>query len=389
MSKLKAVVGIDIRVLGNESRSGVEEYTENLLSYLLPLDKDIKFKLFFSSFKGKLKDYDWLRLNNVELHQFKIPNRILFFLSSIFNYPKVDKLIGGADIFFSPHFFITSLSDRCKRVTTFHDLSYIHYPEFLSWRRKFWHNFQMKPLWQSKFSDRIIAVSESTKNDLVNIYGNDPAKIDIIYSGISENIKRPSDQDLNKFKKDKGLPDKYILFLGKIEPRKNIIGLIKAFNIIKGRGEAYGDLNLVIIGSNGWLYHNIYKEINKSKFKNNIFLINKISDDDRKFYYSLAKIFVYPSFFEGFGFPPLEAMACGTPVITSANSSLPEVVVDNALLVKPENIDDIASSIINILTDSNLKNRLVNSSLEKINRFSWGETAQKTLVSIQGSIDKI
>ena len=107
------IVGIDIRVLGSEVKSGIEEYTENLLTHLLPLDKSIKFKLFFSSFKGEIKKYDWLSLKNVELYKFKIPNRFLFLSSGLVNSPKIDKMMGGVDVFFSPHFFLTSLSSAC------------------------------------------------------------------------------------------------------------------------------------------------------------------------------------------------------------------------------------------------------------------------------------
>ncbi len=376
------IIGIDIRVLGSEVRSGIEEYTENLLTHLLPLDKSIKFKLFFSSFKGEIKKYDWLSLKNVELYKFKIPNRFLFLSSGLVNSPKIDKLMGGVDIFFSPHFFLTSLSSACKRITTFHDLSYIHYPELFLLRQRVWHNFEMNPSWQSRFSDKIISVSESTKNDLVKIYGIDPAKIEVIYSGISQDMKRPPLDELNKFKIKHNLPDKFILFLGKLEPRKNIPGLMRAFKIIKDK-ISLPDLKLVIIGSRGWLYDDIFKEIQNSPHKGDILLKSFIPDQERKFYYSLAQVFVYPSLFEGFGFPPLEAMACGTPVIVSNSSSLPEIVGNAGLLTKPNNIDEIADLIGLILTDRKLKDQIVSLGYDRSTFFNWDKTAEKTLVVLQ------
>ena len=311
------VIGIDIRLLGNGTKSGIEEYTENLLAHLIPLDLNIKFKLFFSSFSGELPDYDWLKHPNVELYKYRYPNKLLFFASSFLNTPKLDELMGGVDVFFSPHFFITALSPACKRVVTFHDLSYIHFPEFFSWRKNIWHNFEMKPIWQSRFSDKIIAVSESTKNDLVKLYNVDPAKVQVIYSGISQDIKRPSDESLKEFKIKNNLPDEFILFLGKFEPRKNIKSVIGAFNILK-RSSNFNNLKLVLVGSRGWLYKNIFDAIEKSDYKNSIIIKDQIDDAKRSYYYSLASVFVYPSFFEGFGFPPLEAMKCGTPVIIRA-----------------------------------------------------------------------
>lgn len=379
------IIGIDIRVLGSKIKSGIEEYTENLLAHLLPLDENIKFKLFYSSFSGDIKKYDWMSFKNVELYKFKIPNRFLFLSSELFNSPKIDKLMGGVDIFFSPHFFLTSLSSVCKRVTTFHDLSYIHYPELFLLRQRIWHNFEMNPSWQSRFSDKIISVSQSTKNDLVKIYGIDPAKIEVVYSGISQDIKRPSEEELSKFRIKHNLPDKFILFLGKLEPRKNIPSLIKAFNIIKDKRN-FPDLKLVIIGSRGWLYDDIFKEVQNSHYRDDIVLKSFIPDQERKFYYGLAEVFVYPSLFEGFGFPPLEAMACGTPVIVSDSSSLSEIVGSGGLLVKPNNINEIANLVSLILIDRKLKNHLVSVGYNRSTLFDWNKTAEKTLNCLLSSV---
>jgi len=375
------IIGIDIRVLGNRTKSGVEEYTENLLSHLLSLDRNIKFKLFFSSSRLSLGDYPWLHLPNVELHNFKISNKLLFTSTHFLNRPYLDRLIGGADVFFSPHFLLTSLSAGCKRVTTFHDLSFISFPEFFSWRRNFWHQMEMRPRWQSQFSDRIIAVSESTKNDLVKIYNVDPVKIDVVYSGLSTEIKRPGDDLLSQFRSEHNIPENFILSLGKLEPRKNVGSLIEAFNILK-RKSGFSNLHLVIVGSRGWLYEDIFKKINSSPFRNQIILKDHIKDEERRFYYSLASVFVYPSFFEGFGFPPLEAMACGTATITAHSSSLPEVMGGASIMINPNNINELASSIYAILLDNNLKTKILNKGLKQASRFNWSKTAEETLVCL-------
>ena len=327
---------------------------------------------------NKLPEYDWLKYPNVELFRYRFPNKLLFFSSSFLNTPKLDQLMGGVDVFFSPHFFITALSSACKRVVTFHDLSYIHFPEFFSWRKNIWHNFEMRPIWQSHFSDKIIAVSESTKNDLVNLYHVDPAKVQVIYSGISSDIARPSDENLKEFKIKNKLPDVFILFLGKFEPRKNINGIIKAFNILK-RNSNFNNLNLVLVGSRGWLYKNIFEDIKKSEYKNSIIIKEQVADDERSFYYSLASVFVYPSFFEGFGFPPLEAMKCGVPVITSRNSSIPETVGNSSILVSGHNIDELASAIEAVLGNKAFKEDLIRTGLKRSSLFDWHKTAERTL----------
>lgn len=372
------IIGIDVRVLGSGTKSGVEEYTESLLAHMLPLDKNIKFKLFHSSLRNDLKKYDWMNLPNVEVFSFRLPNKILFSLSRLFNWPRIDKLIGGADVFFSPHFLLASLSPDCKRVTTFHDLSYVRFKEFFSWRRNIWHKFQIRPSGWSNLSDKIIAVSQSTKKDLIERYDFSSNRIRVIYSGPSKSIFRPQESELDLFRKENNLPNDFILFMGKLEPRKNISGLIRSFNLLKGLCE-FKNLNLVVVGSPGWLYKNIYREAKNSPYKNNIIFKNYIKDEERKFYYSLASVFVYPSFFEGFGFPPLEAMACGTPVVTSVNSSLPEVVGDGGVLVDPHNAVDISEAIKSILSDSGLKERLVKKGLKRVNNFTWEKCARETL----------
>jgi len=375
------IIGIDIRVLGSPVKSGIEEYTENLLAHLTAIDSGIKFKLFFSSLTGNLPEYEWLGYKNVEFYKYKFPNKLLFASSGLFRLPKIDRLIGGADVFFSPHFFLAPVSEKCRQVTTFHDLSFVHFPEFFSLRKNIWHNLEMRPLRQSHFADRIIAVSASTKNDLVKLYDVDPAKVEVIHSGISENVRRPSNYDLSQFKIDNNVPDSFMLYVGKLEPRKNIVAIVKAFNILKNQKE-YAKLCLVLVGSKGWLFDDIFDEIKKSPYRQNIIIRDHVKDSDRKFYYSLASVFVYPSFFEGFGFPPLEAMACGTPVICSNNSALSEIAGAGAITVDAENVGDIARSISNVLTDKKLKTRLYQSGTTNTFNYSWRVTAEKTLACL-------
>jgi glycosyltransferase involved in cell wall biosynthesis len=388
------VIGIDVRILGNPIKSGIEEYAENLIPRLIIEGREIQFKLFYSSRRNSLPDYDWLNAPNVKLYDFNYPNNLLFTSSRFLNRPFIDKMVSGADVFFFPHFFISSLSPSCKRVTTFHDLSYIHFPEHLTLRKKIWHNFQMIPKWQAKFSDKIIAVSESTKNDLVNFYKVDPARIEVIYSGIgtsqvpplTSNVPWPFDviNDVVNFKREKNFPDRFILFLGKLEPRKNVISIVKAFNNLNSNPK-YKDIGLVIAGAKGWLCQDIFREagltsqVNTTCDVGNIIFTNQINDEERHLYYRAASIFVYPSFFEGFGFPPLEAMSCGTPVITSRNSSLPEVVGDSAIMVDPYDVRELELWITKLLDDKNLSDLMAKKGAEQSFKFNWLNTAIKTL----------
>jgi len=391
------IIGIDIRMLARGTRTGIEEYTTNLLANMLSLDKNIKFKLFYNGYQKIKLDYDWLKFPNVELRQYRIPNRFLDASLYFFDYPKIDKLLKEVDVFFSPHIFLSSVSKKCKSVMTFHDLSFEKYPEFYSASKNYWH-FSMNPKKQARKADKIIAVSESTKNDLVGLYNINPEKIKVIYSGVNlvSSIQYPI-SSISKIKKKYNLPEKYILYLGTLEPRKNIIGLIKAFEIFKKnpprplcqRGSTsplsqkgvrgISGIQLVIAGSKGWLYRDIFKTVKNSSVKNDIIFTGFIDDEDKSILYSQAELFVYPSFYEGFGFPPLEAMACGTPVITSNFSSLPEAVGDAALTINPYNLDELCRAMEMVLNDDKLKDTLIKRGFEQTKKFSWQKCARESL----------
>ncbi len=394
-------IGIDIRVLAKGTKTGIEEYTSNLLSFLLPLDKQIKYKLFYNAFNKVKLDYPWLEFDNVELREFKFPNRFLDFLTLSLKRPTVDKFLGPIDIFFSPHFLPASVLKKSKRVITIHDLSFKHHSQFFSFSRKLWH-FLTFPEKQVKKADRIITDSFSTKEDLVKIYGIEPERIDVIYLGIGPEFK-PKIKNGPKLKevKDKyALPDNFVLYFGTIEPRKNLILLIKAFENLKEKflkpdletswaglegyatgqkKEIFNDLKLVIAGARGWLYKDILEQVKKSKFKKDIVFTGIINNKDKPYLYNLADVFVYPSFFEGFGFPPLEAMACGAPTIVSNTSSLPEVVGDGAIMIDPYNADELAFAMRRILEDENLRNNLVTKGLKQSKKFNWDKTAKQVL----------
>lgn len=371
------VIGIDIRVLSRGTRSGIEEYALNLLSHLLPMDKTIEYKLFYNAYRKVDIDHEWAKLPNVRIINHSIPNRFFDLSSRFFSAPKVDKLLGGVDVFWSPHIFLAALSNACPAVVTFHDLSFERYGEFYSWQKHYWH-FSMNPRLQARKAKKIIAVSESTKQDLVELYEIPAAKIKVIYSGINS----VSDKGFgsSQIKEKYHLPEKYILYLGTIEPRKNIIGLIKAFELFKKKyGLLIADYKLVIAGAKGWLYQDVFKAAEKSSFKNDIIFTGFIDNEDKNEVYRLSSLYVYPSFFEGFGFPPLEAMAQGVPVITSNTSSEPEAVATAALVIDPYNIDEMAWAMNELLINKDLRVKMIGRGYEQIKRFSWQRCARETL----------
>ena len=369
------VIGIDIRVLARGTRTGVEEYTLNLLKYLLKEDNSNQYKLFYNAYQKKQLNFDWLKLPQVELCDFKIPNRLFFLSARYFNKPKIDSLLNGLDLYFNPHFFVAPLNKDCLRVMTFHDLSFERWPEFFSYRKKLWQKLLMNPKKEAQKADRIIAISDSTRRDLIDLYNIEPNKIDVVYSGIDQRFQ-PLSGDFNLVRQKYKLPKKFILYLGTLEPRKNLVGLIKAFEKVKEKIPQY---KLVIAGAKGWLYEDILKTAQRSKCFADIYIPGFVEEVDKPALYNLADLFVYPSFFEGFGFPPLEAMACGVPTIVSDSSSLPEAVGQAALMVNPWQIDDLAQAVEVVLKDKLLQEKMINMGLSQAQKFSWSKCAQQTL----------
>lgn len=350
-------IGIDIRCLAEGKRTGVEEYTMRTLEYIFQHDNKNEYILFNNSLKGGRTGMDWeRRYPNVTVQDFRFPNKLFNFSLWFFRWPKIDRLIGGVDIFFAPNIAFLSVSKDCKKILTIHDLSFERFPEMFSIKRRLWH-FMVNPRWLCRDFDQIITVSESTRQDVIGLYGIDPKKVLVSWPpiGIGRFKDANLDEDARRRVKEKyHLKESFILYLGTIEPRKNIEGLIAAFESLKQEKHSATDLQLVIAGARGWKCETIYRRFEHSRQRENIVFTDFVDDEDKPCLYKLAKVFVYPSFFEGFGFPPLEAMASGVPVVTSNCSSLPEVVGDAAILIDPYRPHEIALAVQQLLEDEKL-----------------------------------
>jgi len=379
-------IGIDIRTLLDARPSGVSEYVLNLLKEMFKLDTANEYRLFYNCF-GDCPNLPEFKQANVKLIKYNYPNKVLnYLLFKIFNYPKLDKDL-AVDVFFMPHLNFIGLSVGAKSLLTVHDLSFLKYPEFFSARKNFWHRLVKAKKLLKRFS-LVIAVSENTKRDIMELGGINPDKVKVIYSGVGEEYKKLpliNYQFSVKRVRDKyNLPERFILYLGTIEPRKNVDGIIRAYNQLRVMSCELRDYKLIIAGARGWKSENIYREWDKSAFKNDIKFLGYVEPDDKIYLYNLASVFIYPSFYEGFGFPPLDAMACSVPVVASFASSLPEVVGDAALMVDPYNINDLAGALEKVLVDENLKNKLIARGLEQAKKFSWRETARAYLSELNG-----
>jgi glycosyltransferase involved in cell wall biosynthesis len=376
MQRTKKIL-IDARLLVRDRVSGIEEYTKQLIDHILLLDEENHYEFFYNGFRKVPFPQEWLKKKNTALLDWRIPNKLLDFSLKFFHFPTTSQ-ISDAEIVFSPHFNLLWTDAGVKRIITFHDLSFLHYPEFYPPRKHFWH-WQQSYLTQAANAQKIIAVSEFTRHDLITTLHLYPQKIEVIYSGIDPfYCKLSNETDFAIFRKKYNLHYPFLLFVGVIEPRKNIPGLITAFELLK-KEKDNRQLKLIIVGEKGWLYKKIFERAHNSVFSKDIIFWGRANKIDLRYLYNLASVFVYPSFFEGFGFPPLEAQACGTAVVASNRSSLPEILDSSAILVDPNNIYELTQAIKFLLESEELRERYIKLGQENIKRFNWLETAKKII----------
>lgn len=273
--------------------------------------------------------------------------------------------------------FVSPRRRVCPQVTTIHDLTFFLLPGKHTFFKR--HYFRrMIPL-SAKASDLLIAVSESTKRDLVRLLGLDPEKVKVIHLGKDERFRSLADAELQERAKQQcGVPanKKVILFVGMIEPRKNLETLLGAFARLKS---LHGDYCLVLAGAPGWGYRGVFERVRRLGLEGPVVFPGYVPEDLLPALYNAAELFVYPSLYEGFGLPVLEAMACGVPVITSNVSSLPEVAGDAAVLVDPRSEEELRQGILRLLEDGELRKQLREKGLARSRLFSWEKTARATL----------
>lgn len=363
--------------------SGVSEYTAALLRELLRLDQENEYRLFYNSFQDVRARIGHFNHPRLSVTHTVYPNRVFnYCLQKGLAWPKLDRLVGGADVFWSPHINFSRFSDATKPVLTIHDISFLHYPEFFSWRKNLWHRaLALRKL--AAACTAIVAVSENTRQDIIELLRVPEEKVKTIYSGLIAPAPLPGPEEEKNFFRRHELKPNFILYLGTIEPRKNIAGLIYAYNRLRDDNVKLVDMQLVLAGGNGWRNRGIYHAWEDSPYRRDIKFVGYVSAREKELLYRRAEIFVYPSYYEGFGLPALEAMAHNLPVITSNVSSLPEVVGAAALSVNPYDINEIAKALELVATNPELKSRLIVAGREQAQKFSWEKTAKQYLELFQ------
>lgn len=365
-------IGVDIRALTPEKRSGVGSYIFEALKNIIKLDHENQYYLLNSGFKNKFVLPPELQAPNVHLVHIKISNKLINF-ALFFNLIKdIAKFFPvSLDLFWMPNINFVKLDEKIPLILTIHDLSFLHSKNFYSLKRKYWHTF-VNVKFLVERSKSIIAVSQNTQRDIMRFFTVNEEKIKIIYPGLQ--YQTMTVERAKEIVKNLNIADNFFLFLGTLEPRKNINSIIQAFDQYHCE---YPKAELVLVGNKGWLYQRLLWAIKKRPY---IKYFGFLDGDIKDALYCLSQAFIWPSFYEGFGFPPLEATMHGRPVITSYKTSLPEIMQKQALYVDPYNSAEIYQLLKALTEDDDLKVKMI----QKAKEFSfvaWPQQAQ-TIINL-------
>lgn len=374
-------IGIDISQLAYPG-TGVATYTQNLVENLLKIDKENEYVLFYSSLRKhgsqitRFDSVDPRRKSGMTIRNYRIPPILLESLWNRLHLLPIETFTGKLDVFHTSDWL--EPPSRCPKVTTIHDLTVLKYPETFTARggHDIVANQKRKLELVKKESKIIIAVSENTKQDIVDLLKISEERIRVVYEAADEIFgKQEARSKKQEVMKKYGISGKYILAVGTREPRKNLERVIEAYKLLLSQ---YPDLSLVIAGKYGWGDEKLNIKNKQSLIPRNkkLKILGFVPKEDLVELYAGAEVFVYPSLYEGFGLPVLEAMASGCPVVTSNVSSLPEVAGDAGILVDPNNVEDIAQGIKKALEQ---REPLIKKGLVQASKFSWEKTAQETL----------
>jgi len=356
-------IGIDTRLTYYRT-GGISTYIRRLVSALETIDTHNDYTIFQSRKASELltKRFKTANLWTPCHHRFE---RMAL---------SVELARFGLDVLHSPD-FIPPLHGARKHVITVHDLTFLHYPQHLTQESRHYYNNQIKMA--VKQADHILADSKATKEDLINMLDVPAEKVTVHMLGVEEQFQPLDPSTLEAQRQKLQLPQHYILFVGTFEPRKNILGLLQAYKLLV---EDLADAPpIVLVGRRGWLFDETMRSVHNLNLGDRVLWRENIEDDDLPAVYNLASMLVLPSFYEGFGFPALEAMACGTLPIVSNRSSLPEVVGEVGLQINPDEPLAIKEAIKKALTDTTWRQQQGQLGLERAKQFRWETTARIAL----------
>ncbi|NIA14790.1 MAG: glycosyltransferase [Nitrospiraceae bacterium] len=364
-------IGFDITPL-TRNRSGVGNFCYYLLKHLLQLGGGVQFEgLATRASRGDLGEL----AGRIVHRRVPLPTRVLYKMWGAFGIPRADALLGGVDVYHATNYFLPP-TRSAKRVVTFYDLAFLTMPGKCS--PKIVGPFARHTRRAAQEADAILTCSESSKKDIVRLLAVPPGKVTVTYGAVDEDfVPVERDRAARMLAKRHGIQGPFILFVSTIEPRKNVPTLLRAFKQIAG------DIphTLVLAGATGWNSDDIPKIIDGLELNNRVVRTGFVaSRADLAAFYSAADLFAFPTLYEGFGLPLLEAMTCGCPVVSARNSSVPEVVGDAAVLVDDAtDAGAVAQAMAGVLADPAQRDVMRAKGLEQAKRFSWETCAQQTM----------
>jgi len=276
----------------------------------------------------------------------------------------------GADLVHGP-VFVGPIASPCPTVITLHDLSFIRFPKLFRPANRLYLTLMTRL--SARRAERLIAVSSFTAAEATRLLGVPSDRIDVIYHGVRSVFRPLPAPEVENFRQRRGLPERFVLFVGTLEPRKNLMSLVQAFARIRDK-HTY----LVIAGGKGWLYEGLFAEVERLGLTEEVIFPGYVSNKELPLFYNAATLLAYPSIYEGFGLPVVEAQSCGTPVLCSDSSSLPEAAGDAALTVDTRNVEALAEGLHRLLSDEALRDRLRKRGFSHASQFDWRRTAVMT-----------
>jgi len=369
------LIGIDASRATAAQRTGTETYSLHLIRELLAQGQTHRFRLYFNQAPSP-----GLFAPGAEQHVMPFPRMWTHLRLSW------EMRSRPPEVLFVPSHVLPLVHPR-RCVVTVHDLGYHYHPEahtlsqnlYLRWSTRF----------NAHSATRVLADSQATRQDLIALYQVPAAKIQVVYPGRDETLAPVTDAArLAAVRGRYGVTERYLLYVGTLHPRKNLVRLIRSFARLLGSGVQLAGLDtlqLVLAGQKGWLYDEIVAEVRRLHLAERVVLTGFVPDSDLPALLSGAQAFLFPSLYEGFGFPVLEAMACGTPVVCSNRSSLPEVAGEAALQVDPLDTEALAAAIERLLVDEGLRQELARRGLAQIERFSWRRCAAEVLEVLEAA----
>lgn len=378
-------LSFDAQLLLKPCLTGIGRYAENILKNL----EQKKYVLELNVFVGKREKPFLSILEEYKKQGYKVRKSFAFsgvvykVITSIFPLPYY--MFFGRDsdvtVFFN---YIIPPGVKGKKIVFIHDMAYKVYPETLRTRTKIWLNLKIQH--SIRRADKVITISEFSKREIVKYLKIHPDDIEVIYAGVDFNVYHPNYaiKKIERIKQKYQIREDYFMYLGTLEPRKNIVGLVKAYGKLKKR--LFGKQpKLVLAGKKGWLYKEIYVWIERLQLKEDIIFVGYITEEESALLMNGAIAFVFPSFYEGFGLPPLEAMACGTPVIASKAASIPEVVKDAGLLIDPASEEELCDAMLTLVQGNELVKSLRERGIQRAKSFTW-ENSSKCLRKVMESM---